>query len=201
MVERGFFCESAGDLFAAPRIDGGHTPTLGTRRTRRPTAEIVNADSTKVMCGWVPMSSPVLPGTLATESITGASSVCARNPRSKGTTRIHTCATRTMSRPFNARRPDLVCDRCRMARLNPTELEKILPGAELLAEPDVKRVCILLQIPIPSAAALSGMASGRRRNTRSGRKFGSWGGPAEDDEGGGEGGSGGGGGRSKRARK
>lgn len=69
----------------------------------------------------------------------------------------------------------------RMARLYPTELEKILPGAELLAEPDIKRTCILLEIEPPSAAMLATMKSGRRRNTRSGRKFGTWGGPDDDD--------------------
>ena len=41
----------------------------------------------------------------------------------------------------------------RMARLNPDALEKVLPGAELLAAPDVDRVCKLLKIPVPDPAA------------------------------------------------
>ena len=64
----------------------------------------------------------------------------------------------------------------RAARLLPGELQKVLPGAELLSAIDVQRVCTLLGIPLPSAEARGTMAAGRRRATRSGRKFGSWGG-------------------------
>lgn len=69
----------------------------------------------------------------------------------------------------------------RMARLYPTELEKILPGADLLAEPDLQRTCTLLGIPLPDPAALSEQAKGRIRATRSGRKFNTWGGPSEEE--------------------
>ena len=68
-----------------------------------------------------------------------------------------------------------------MARLNPTEIEKILPGAGLLAAPDIQRVCTLLGIALPDPNALAAMASGRKRATRSGRKFGSWGEPEENN--------------------
>mmetsp|Transcript_53663 Transcript_53663/g.68918 ORF Transcript_53663/g.68918 Transcript_53663/m.68918 type:complete len:214 (-) Transcript_53663:103-744(-) len=62
----------------------------------------------------------------------------------------------------------------RIARLYPTELEKILPGSELLSEPDIQRMCQLLRIPLPSATSLLDMNQARKRQTRSGRKFGSW---------------------------
>ncbi len=64
----------------------------------------------------------------------------------------------------------------RQARLNPTELEKILPGALLLSEDDVMRVCELLDVPKPDQGQQAAQAVGRRRATRSGRRFGSWGG-------------------------
>ena len=52
----------------------------------------------------------------------------------------------------------------------------ILPGVVLLDEPDVQRACELLDVPPPDAAQQAAQATGRRRATRSGRKFGSWGG-------------------------
>ncbi len=76
----------------------------------------------------------------------------------------------------------------RLARIFPHELEKVLPGAELLSEADTARCCTLLGMPPPDIAALAALADGRRRNTRSGRKFGSWG-----DDGGAPDGSGAGG--------
>jgi hypothetical protein len=69
----------------------------------------------------------------------------------------------------------------RMARLYPTEIEKILPGAELLAEADLLRVCGLLGVARPDPAAVTAQAAGRIRATRSGRKFNTWGGPAEEE--------------------
>ena len=93
----------------------------------------------------------------------------------------------------------------RMARLNPAALEKVLPGAELLAAPDVDRVCKLLKMPVPDPAARAAMAKGRNRTTRTGRTFGTWGGPGGGEGGGGEGEAAGGGEaagrRSKRARR
>jgi hypothetical protein len=78
----------------------------------------------------------------------------------------------------------------RAARLCPQELCKVLPGAELLAAADVDRVCALLGCAAPSAGDAAAMAAGRKRATRSGRKFGTWGEP----HGGGGGGDGNGGG-------
>jgi hypothetical protein len=86
----------------------------------------------------------------------------------------------------------------RASRLYPDELEKILPGAELLAQVDIERICTMLKIALPSDAALSSMAEGRKRQTRSGRKFGNWGGEetvqteVQEDSGGGS---------SKRSRR
>lgn len=70
----------------------------------------------------------------------------------------------------------------RMARLYPTEIEKVLPGAELLAAADLQRTCTLLGMALPDPAALTALAAGRIRATRSGRKFNTWGGPAEEEE-------------------
>jgi hypothetical protein len=70
----------------------------------------------------------------------------------------------------------------RMARLYPTEIEKILPGAELLAEVDLLRACALLGVARPDPAAAARLAGGRIRATRSGRKFNTWGGPTEEEE-------------------
>lgn len=89
----------------------------------------------------------------------------------------------------------------RLARIYPTELGKVLPGAELLSEPDVARCCALLGMPPPDAAAVAALADGRRRATRSGRKFGSWGGADNDAGDGGEGGDGGVGGSSRGSSK
>jgi hypothetical protein len=64
----------------------------------------------------------------------------------------------------------------RQARLNPTELERILPGAVLLTAEDIRRVCELLGVPEPNEGQQAAHDAGRRRATRSGRRFGSWGG-------------------------
>ncbi len=63
----------------------------------------------------------------------------------------------------------------RLSRLYATEIEKILPGAELLSETDVQRTCNLLNIAVPDRATLDAQAAGRIRATRSGRKFNTWG--------------------------
>ena len=63
----------------------------------------------------------------------------------------------------------------RMARLNPQELEKVLPGSTTLEAADVERVCALLNVPLPSAEQRQEQAQGRNRSTRSGRTFGRWG--------------------------
>lgn len=62
----------------------------------------------------------------------------------------------------------------RNARLNPGQLGKALPGSELLQEGDILRICKLLGIPPPTAAAQAAMADGSKRVSRSGRQFGSW---------------------------
>jgi hypothetical protein len=67
-----------------------------------------------------------------------------------------------------------------MARLYPNEIEKVLPGAELLATADVNRTCTLLGMAIPDPAASATQAQGRIRATRSGRKFNTWGEPVEE---------------------
>jgi hypothetical protein len=69
----------------------------------------------------------------------------------------------------------------RQARLNPAELERILPGAALLSEQDVRRVCERLGVAAPDEGQRAAQATGRRRATRSGRKFGSWGGDGGGD--------------------
>jgi hypothetical protein len=75
--------------------------------------------------------------------------------------------------------------------LNPLLVAIICTGAELLSAPDVEIVCKLLGIPIPDPQAQAAMSNGRRRATRSGRKFGSWGGPSDGDgDGDGDGGEG-----------
>lgn len=83
---------------------------------------------------------------------------------------------------------DCICARLavrRMARLYPTEIEKVLPGAELLAAADLQRACNLLGIALPDPAALTALAAGRIRATRSGRKFNTWGGPIDEEDAGG----------------
>eukprot|EP00041_Stephanoeca_diplocostata_P006179 m.78063 g.78063 ORF g.78063 m.78063 type:complete len:393 (-) comp16215_c0_seq2:781-1959(-) len=67
----------------------------------------------------------------------------------------------------------------RLARLHSDELGKVLPGAELLAKPDIERVCALLEMPVPTPVALATMAQGNVRATRSGRKFNTWGGASD----------------------
>ena len=69
----------------------------------------------------------------------------------------------------------------RMARLYPMEIAKVLPGAELLAEADLQRTCALLGMALPDPTALTALAAGRIRATRSGRKFNTWGGPSDDE--------------------
>lgn len=64
----------------------------------------------------------------------------------------------------------------RMAALYPTELEKILPGSETLQEADLKRMCEMLGIAVPDPATMAALEDGRKRTTRSGRKFNTWGG-------------------------
>ena len=69
----------------------------------------------------------------------------------------------------------------RMARLYPTQIEMVLPGAELLAHADLQQTCALLGMCLPDPAALTALAAGRIRATRSGRKFNTWGGPEQQD--------------------
>lgn len=71
----------------------------------------------------------------------------------------------------------------RAARIYPNELEKVLGGSELLLESDIARICNLLKMKLPDEAALANMKEGRKRSTRSGRKFGNWGGDEPDQEG------------------
>jgi hypothetical protein len=50
-------------------------------------------------------------------------------------------------------------------------------GAKLLAAAEVGRACALLGCAAPSAGDAAAMAAGRKRATRLGRKFGTWGEP------------------------
>lgn len=68
----------------------------------------------------------------------------------------------------------------RMARLYPMEVERILPGLDLLSKPDLETACALLGIEVPDAEVMAVLNAGRVRATRSGRKFNTWGGPSED---------------------
>mmetsp|Transcript_1918 Transcript_1918/g.4169 ORF Transcript_1918/g.4169 Transcript_1918/m.4169 type:complete len:367 (+) Transcript_1918:57-1157(+) len=68
----------------------------------------------------------------------------------------------------------------RLARMYPTEIEKILPGAELLSAVDLQHACALLDIAVPDPTALTALAAGRVRATRSGRKFNTWGGTPDE---------------------
>lgn len=69
----------------------------------------------------------------------------------------------------------------RLARIT-GDLERVLPGAGLLSEPDVFRVCTLLKLPPPSETQRAALATGRVRATRSGRQFNTWGGDEEEKE-------------------
>lgn len=69
----------------------------------------------------------------------------------------------------------------RAARLYSDDLERILPGAGLLARFDIEMMCKILKIPLPSEAAMDAIAKAQVRGTRSGRKFGTWGASDEAD--------------------